>query len=182
MKNKGVGQKGFVLVIFAIFISTGVFGEGKNVDGYNQAGARIDFFNTESSDSDSYASESQSIENTKPPLAMTTALKFEELLSAYLRFSMASEKGVASYVAPNVTSNVTPKNIVTSVTAATQWTRSDLEVTAGNKSHSEGDLSYGIDADFILAEDAKINTDYLDIVDGSEVDMSGFSFGTSWTF
>ena len=169
MKNKGVGQKGFVLVIFAVFISTGVFGEGKNVDGYNQAEARIGFFNAEFSDSDSYASEAQSVENTKPPLAMTTALKFDEPLGAYLRFSVVSENGVSPY-------------FVTSVTGATQWTRSDIEAAAGSESHSDGDVSYGIGAEFNLAEDAKINVEYRDYIRGSENEESGFSFGASWTF
>ena len=92
MNKKGAGQKGFLLVVFAGFISTGVFGEGENVVGYNKAEARIGFYHAEFSDSDSYAQEPHSVENTKPPLAMTTALKFDEPLGAYLRLSVVSEK------------------------------------------------------------------------------------------
>ena len=169
MKKKGAGQKGFLLVVFAGFISTGVFGEGKNVDGYNKAEARIGFYHAEFSDSDSYAQEPHSVENTKPPLAMTTALKFDEPLGAYLRLSVVSESGVSPY-------------FVTSVAGAAQWTRSDIEAAAGNESHSDGDVSYGIGAEFNLAEDAKINVEYRDYVRGSETEESGFSFGASWTF
>ena len=173
MKRKGAGQKGFLLVVLATFISTSVFGEGKNVDGSTKAGARIVFFNAEFSDSDSYAQETHSIESTKPPLAMTTALKFDELLGAYLRLSMPSEKGVSPYVATY---------LVTSVTRASQWTRSDIEAAAGNESHSDGDVSYGIGAEFHLAEDAKINVEYRDYINSSKVETPGFSFGASWTF
>ena len=169
MKNKGVGQKGFVLVIFAILISTGVFGEGENVDGYEAIEARNGFFYSELSDSDTHASEPRSEDNTKPPVAMTTALKLDEALGAHLRLSIASDKSVTPY-------------FVTGFTGVTRWTRSDLETAAGNTSDSNGDVSYGIGADFDLAEDAKINVEYRDYVNGSKVEVSGFSFGASWTF
>ena len=169
MNKKGAGKKGLLLVAFAAFISTGVFGEGKNVDGYEEIKARKGFFNIEFSDSDSHAFESQSVENTKPPLAMTTALKIDDSLGAYLRLRIASGKSVTPY-------------FVTGFTGITRWTRSDLETAAGNISDSNGDISYGIGADFDLTDDAKINVEYLDYIEGSEADAPGFSFGASWTF
>ena len=169
MNKKGAGKKGLLLVVFAAFISTGVFGEGKNVDGYEAIEARNGFFYSKLSDSDTYASESPSEEITKPPVAMTTALKLDEVLGAHLRLSIASDKSVTPY-------------FVTGFTGITRWTRSDLETAAGNASDSNGDVSYGIGADFDLAEDAKINVEYRDYVNGSDVEVSGFSFGASWTF
>ena len=193
MKKKGAGKKGFLLVVFAAFISTSVWGEGKNVDGYSEAVAQIGFLNAEFSDADPYYSEPQAIENIKPPLAMTTALKFDEPQGAYLRFSVAPSKGVSPYVSPYIVTSVVTSVVTgratsivtdraTSVTGASQWTRSDIEAAAGNESYSEGDVSYGIGAEFNLAEDAKINVEYRDYIRGSKNEESGFSFGASWTF
>jgi len=181
MKKKGAGKKGFLLVVFAAFISTSVWGEGKNVDGYSEAVAQIGFLNAEFSDADPYYSEPQAIENIKPPLAMTTALKFDEPQGAYLRLSVAPSKGVSPYVSPYIVTSVVTDR-ATSVTGASQWTRSDIEAAAGNESYSEGDVSYGIGAEFNLAEDAKINVEYRDYIRGSKNEESGFSFGASWTF
>jgi hypothetical protein len=169
MNKKGASKKGLLLVAFAAFISTGVFGEGKNIEGYEAVEARNGFFYSELSGSDTYASVPQSEDNAKPPLAMTTALKLDESLVAHLRLSIASDKSVTPY-------------FVTDFTGITRWTRSDLEAAAGNTSDSNGDVSYGIGADFDLAEDAKINVEYRDYVNGSKVEVSGFSFGASWTF
>ena len=139
MNKKGAGKKGLLLVVFAAFISTGVFGEGKYFDGYK---------------------------NEEPTLAMTTELKLDKPLGAYLRFGVVSDKGVFPYI----------------VTGITRWTRSDLEVASGHLSDSDSDVSYGIGADFDVADDAKINVEYMDYVDGAEMETSGFSFGASWTF
>lgn len=139
MKRKGAGKKGLLLVVFVFFASKGVFGEGKYFDGYK---------------------------NAEPTLAMTTELKLDKPLGAYLRFGVVSDKGVFPYI----------------VTGITRWTRSDLEVASGHLSDSDSDVSYGIGADFDVAEDTKINVEYMDYVDGAEMETSGFSFGASWTF
>ena len=139
MKRKGAGKKRFMLVVLFMFASKGVFGEGKYFDVYK---------------------------NAEPTLAMTTELKLDKPLGAYLRFGVVSDKGVFPYI----------------VTGITRWTRSDLEVASGHLSDSDSDVSYGIGADFDVADDAKINVEYMDYVDGAEMETSGFSFGASWTF
>ena len=166
MNKKGAGKRELLLVALAVFISTNVFGEGENVVGYEAAGAQVVFFNSELSGTDLSDSEPRSVERARPPLAMTTALKLDDPLGAYLRFGLASKKGISPYL----------------VTGVSRWTRSDLDLAAGNANDSDGDISYGIGADFNLAEDAKINVEYLDYIDGSDEEASGFSFGASWTF
>ena len=167
MKRKGAGKKRLMMVALVVFastgfLSTGVMGEGKYFDGYSNTENQSGYYHSDD-ESDSGLRE---VDNAKPALAMTTELKLDKPLGAYLRFGVVSDKGVFPYF----------------VTGVTRWTRSDLEAASNNSSDSDGDISYGIGADFNVAEDAKINVEYIDYIDGAEMETSGFSFGASWTF
>ena len=183
MKKKGAGKKRLMMVAFVAFASKGVLAEGKYFDGYSntetetiQAIQAIETIEKQSGSyysADELKSTHREIAYTKqaPALAMTTEFTLDKPLGAYLRFGLVSDKGVFPYF----------------TTGITRWAGSDLEAALGHDHHvgasvSDSDVSYGIGADFNVAEDAKINVEYIDYIGGSELKTSGFSFGTSWTF
>ena len=158
MKRKGAGKKRLMMVALVALASTGVFGERKLFDGYKNIEQQSAYYHSGLALSH--------VESEQPALAMTTALKLDKPLGAYLRFGVVADKGVFPYF----------------VTGVTRWTHSDHEAALSNLGDSENDVSYGIGADFDVAEDAKINVEYIDYINGTEMETSGFSFGASWTF
>lgn len=158
MKRKGAGKKRLMMAALVALASTGVFGERKLFDGYKNIEQQSAYY---------YSGLALShVESEQPALAMTTALKLDKPLGAYLRFGVVADKGVFPYF----------------VTGVTGWRHSDHEAALSNLGDSESDVSYGIGADFDVAEDAKINVEYIDYIDGNKIETSGFSFGASWTF